>query len=378
MTTILELLSRRGIKVRKASNNKGGEYVSECPGCGGEGPGRKTHPADRFRIWPEQHEGTGSYWCRKCKRGGDCVQFLRDFEGLTFHQACERLGRTVPDSRDLTLKSPALPAVGKWDPKTHASPEALWRDQASKLSFWAYEQLLDKGSGQEQLKWLQHDRGLTPKTIDDFGLGWNPGKDGKDLFRSRESWGLSTILNEETGKPRRLWLPIGHVIPWFYKGELRRLRIRRVKPVPFGPPYYMVPGSSPGIMILPAHTTSRWAGQVWAIVESELDGLLVWQEAGDLCGVMAIGSASMRPDTEAMALLRRSVHTMVALDNDAPGQKEYAWWKEHISETVWHPVPIKKDPAEAFKAGVNIREWILAGLPEGLRYRHALNREVNA
>ncbi len=357
MTTIFDLLSRHGIQAKKVSTSKGGEYSSACPGCGGR---------DRFRIWPEEHEGTGGYWCRQCKRGGDCIQFLRDFEGLTFHQACERLGRPVPDSRDLTRRAPSLSSAGKWDPKVYASPEDLWREKATKLTWWAHDQLFESANAAE-LRWLQEVRGLTLDTVFFFALGWNPGLKGKDLFRPRESWGLMEVKSEETGKPRRLWLPVGLVIPWIYHDELRRLKIRRRKPVEFGPPYYVIPGSSMATMILPSRAANGWACKVWLVVEAELDAILVWQEAGDLCGVIALGSASVRPDAAAAAILRQAVHIIVALDNDEPGRKEFKWWAENMKESAWHPAPKGKDPAEAWKAGVNIREWVIAGLPEGLR-----------
>lgn len=365
MTTILDLLARRGIKIRKASNAKGGEYSSSCPGCGGVD--RHGDPSDRFRIWPEQHEGSGGYWCRQCKRGGDVIQFLRDFDGLTFREACERLGRPVPDSRDLTMRAPSLPSAGRRDPKTHVSPEALWKEKAVAFTWWAHEQLF---AHPDQLRFLQEARGLTVDTISAFGLGWNSGKDGRDFFRPRESWGLMEVQNEETGKPRRLWLPIGTVIPWFYKGEIWRLRIRRPDPREFGPKYYAVPGSSMGTMILPSRGADRQAGNMWVVVESELDAVLLHQEAGDVCGVMSTGSASPRPDAAASALLRNALHIMVAFNDDQGGRSNFPWWQENLRETVWHPVPRGKDPAEAWSLGVNIREWVIAGLPEGLRMMH--------
>ena len=83
---LLDLFSR-DTSLRKVANTYAGEYVGPCPWCGGEG---------RFHVWPDADPP--HYWCRVCKRGGDAIQYLRDREGLTFRQACEHLGRPLPEA----------------------------------------------------------------------------------------------------------------------------------------------------------------------------------------------------------------------------------------------------------------------------------------
>ena len=75
---VLELVGIAGISPKKVASTKGGEYHSACPACGGN---------DRFHVWPEQHGGNGSYWCRRCSKSGDNIQFLIDFEGLKGYSA---------------------------------------------------------------------------------------------------------------------------------------------------------------------------------------------------------------------------------------------------------------------------------------------------
>lgn len=75
---VLELAQKHGI-YKRISSAKGGEYAGPCPvksTCNGSGE-------DRFHIWPEQDDH-GSWWCRKCEKGGDAIQFLMDVEGLSF------------------------------------------------------------------------------------------------------------------------------------------------------------------------------------------------------------------------------------------------------------------------------------------------------
>lgn len=62
----------------------GSEHGGPCPWCGGD---------DRFRVWPDQGTGDlGRYWCRRCGRKGDIIDFLRDYKGLTFQEACKDAG----------------------------------------------------------------------------------------------------------------------------------------------------------------------------------------------------------------------------------------------------------------------------------------------
>lgn len=344
--------------LKKVASTRGGEYAGPCPGCGGD---------DRFRVWPEQNRDehqSGSYWCRHCGRGGDCIQFMRDFDGLSFQQACDRLGR--PLSNTWNLAAPSAPgAKKKWDPKHHGSPEARWREKAKKFGVWCYEQIFEHKT---VMAWLEA-RGIRENTVVRFNLGWNEG----DLYRDREAWGLSVIKNQKTGRRRPLWLPRGLVIPWFThergKPALARLRIRRDGDLSFGPRYYVVPGSSMATFIVPPVLSSAGTAErcIYVIVESELDAVLLAQEAGDLVGVAAMGSSAAKPDQATAEILARSPHILVALDFDPAGGKAWTWWKQAFFEAVRWPPPRGKDPGEAYQAGVDVRRWVIAGLPAGYR-----------
>ena len=99
------------------------------------------------------------------------------------------------------------------------------------------------------------------------------------------------------------------------------------------------------------------------IVESELDGLLIDQEAGDLVGTVALGSVGIRPDQEENELLKQADLILVSLDFDEAG----AWaswnlWTRTYPKAKRWPVPVGKDPGEAFQKGLSIRAWVEAGL----------------
>lgn len=350
---VIDLLRKHGIEPKKASGTHGGEYSSACPGCGGD---------DRFRIWPEQHEGQGGYWCRQCGKKGDAIQFLRDFDGLSFRQACERLGRPVPDSKDLRTGKPRASAPD-WRPRDPQAPGSAWSEHAKKLIAWGYEQLMGNDG---QLAWLKA-RGIPEAAVVLFGLGWIP----NDVYRVRESWGLPVIKDEKReGRPRPLWVPMGLVIPWFDGQTATRIRIRRPDPGD-GPRYYMVPGSASATMLIAPERKELVRREVYVVVESELDAIMLHCQASDVCGAVALGSNSAHPDVAAAAILEKAAVILNALDLDAAGSSQREWWTAHFPQSKRWPAGKHKDPGDAYKAGMNIREWVIAGLPEGMRVNYA-------
>jgi hypothetical protein len=124
------------------------------------------------------------------------------------------------------------------------------------------------------------------------------------------------------------------------------------------PRYVIVTGSRSSPM--------KWGrGTAWVVVESELDGWLLHQEVGDLVGVLAMGSAQARPDQETHRLLTGAGLILVSLDSDAAGAREaWGWWRAHYPNAKRWPVPIGKDPSEAYQKGLDLRAWVMAGLPE--------------
>ncbi|MFQ5736619.1 MAG: hypothetical protein ACE5GY_07120 [Thermodesulfobacteriota bacterium] len=120
----------------------------------------------------------------------------------------------------------------------------------------------------------------------------------------------------------------------------------------------------PATIIPPGHPTPHTA---WVVVGSASNAILVAQAAGDLVGAIALGSCSAKPDEAAAVLLTRAAFILVALDADDAGAKSWSWWREHYPQAERWPVPEGKDPGDYRKAGGDIRAWVLAGLPPGLR-----------
>jgi len=354
MENVIDILKSFGIEPKKAASTNGGEWHSPCPGCGGR---------DRFIVWPAQNGGEkaaeagagGTYHCRQCGKTGDAIQFFMDFGGCSFGEACAKLGIEVKRQAPLPkkLKAPAKNRANCFAPEPEPEgPSPLWSEKAGKFVEWSHKNLFKNDA---KLRWLLR-RGIRKDTVRRYRLGWNPGDNGRDLYRARKGWGLPDIF-KDNGKPKALWLPIGLVIPMIDNNRVVRVRIRR-----FGktePRYYVVPGSSMEVMM------SKPGCRTYVIIEAELDGALVDQEAGDLVGVIGLGNSSRKPGAEAVRHLKAAALILNALDYDAAGAKAFSWWRKVFQQSDRWPVPAGKDPGEAFAAGVNIREWVVAGLPKG-------------
>jgi DNA primase len=351
---ILDAVSSAGVPLKKAASTKGGEYAGPCPGCGGK---------DRFRCWPAEKGGEGSYWCRGCNSGGDLVQFLKDYCGYSYPDAFAAAGRSRPEDykavrfRPAVNKQSNVSGFEEFNPKVYETPVETWQVKAGEFVDKAHQALLSYDKAMEYL----NSRGLDEKAVKGFRLGWFAGEKGKNCaFRPRTSWGLSQIKNHKTGRDKMLWLPRGIIIPCFKNNRVYRIRIRRPKAdikTEHDVKYYVLPGSGMEVMDYNADKKSI------VIVEAELDAMLIARHAGSITGVVSLGSAMNKPGSSVFYNLKKTLRILVALDYDQAGQKAWVWWSQNFKNAKLWPVPDGKDPGEAFEKGINIKEWIKAGLP---------------
>jgi hypothetical protein len=343
MIDIVDLITRNGFSLKRVSVASK-EYAGPCPFCGGK---------DRFRVWPREGSNGGCYWCRGCRRSGDAIQFLRELKGLSFKEACDYLGVEKTSFR-IHLPSSIKPAIKSdtWTPKNVTDPNETWQAQAQRLIAYA-EKELEKNNGIK--RWLT-DRGINAQTIRESRLGWNP----KSLSYQRSDWDLPEKQNPD-GKEINLWIPVGLIIPYIRDNNIKRIRIRRTNSTNR---YYTVSGSSAEMMILGNNRDHV------VIVESELDALLIHQDAGDVVTTIALGSAQARPDTPSTNILTQAKLILIALDTgteekkEKAGYREWLWWKKHFKQSKRWPTVKGKDPGEAYRNGVSIRDWVMAGISE--------------
>lgn len=355
---------------------QGAHYVGKCPVCGG------SDDTTRFVV----NVADDFCHCYSCGFNADSVRFLRQIEGKTCPEAhrelgmaCERVECPLWDKcsrgrgeRPEQPKTSTPAAPRPTGPVIHQAdnPAELWQQKAAALVSYAHQQLL---GNQEQLDYLAG-RGLPRPAVEKYRLGYLP----ETIYRPRQAWGLPEELNDQ-GQPKKLWIPQGIVIPWADpagSGSIHRIRIRKqtLRDPQKDPRYHWLPGSGNDIICLNPEARAH------VIVESDLDGLLIDWLAGDLVATVPLGSCSTRPKATAFESLQKSRRILVALDSDepkwneqkqretAPGAEACGWWSKTFPET-WKrwPVPDGKDPGEAFQAGVDLRQWVLDGLPPALR-----------
>lgn len=99
------------------------------------------------------------------------------------------------------------------------------------------------------------------------------------------------------------------------------------------------------------------------IVESELDAILIQQEASEFICSIALGGVSKKPDAKLHELLQQAPSILLSLDFDNPGKKHYSFWMRHYSNLKPWPAPHDKSPGDSFKTvSISLLEWIRAGL----------------
>jgi hypothetical protein len=160
------------------------------------------------------------------------------------------------------------------------------------------------------------------------------------------------------GKNKKIFIPPGIVIPHAVNKSVISIRVRR------GPgDYFIVPGST----VVPMIVQPGSGFEAYVVCEAHLDAAAIAADAGDLVGVIACGSTSVRPTATQHTMLQQAKCLLIAMDMDGrPGKEAADWWCAHYPAAVRWPVPDGKDPGDAYKAGVDLREWVLAGCPPRL------------
>jgi len=329
---ILELANQLDISPKRVASTKGGEYHSACPLCGGK---------DRFIIWSV----IDRYFCRQCEVSGDAIQFCRDFMGMDYRAACAKVGIQGNSYSHIRRSN-----TYKFAPEKAETPPDMWQKNANNFTMQCHQNLL---LTKEALNLIQ-ERGLSLETIHEYSLGWNP----RNRFLPTAAWGLPASF-KENGDKRKLWLPKGIMIPTASKETLTKLKIRRSEwqEQDSLPKYVEVSGSMKGPSLY-----GNVATGVIIIVEAEFDAILIQQVAADICCSMALGGAGKKPDADSHHLLCNASRLLYSLDFDDAGKKAFRFWKSTYANLRPWPTPKGKSPGDAFKLGVNLRTWILAGI----------------
>jgi DNA primase len=316
-------------RLRRVASTHGGEWCGSCVGCGGQ---------DRLRVWP--HADTPGYWCRQCGAKGDAIQFLRDYERLSYREACARLGQPV----DERARGPGKPRPNA--PRLTAAPVAAWQARARALTE-ACEQALWTPAGAKALAYLRA-RGFADETLQAARVGYH----ATEERYAPELWGLPA-------DHKAIWLPPGITLPWFQAGELWRLIIRQAgAAVPKGKKYIAVSGAANTLYGLDTLHPNAPA----MIVEGVLDALAIVQAAGDLLRVVAAGSTTGGRLERCIGWLELASVVLVSFDADDAGEAAAAWWLKALGSKGKRWRPFFDDPSAMLQDGADVRAWSREGL----------------
>lgn len=312
------------------------------------GPPVKTSGKWLFWLCPFHDEKTPSFgvtnngdgwYCFGCGKSGDDAIAYRVARGqITRKEAAELRNEVDPSgtaSHRRRSSSPSPPPAPVRDPGN--PPPAAWREQAAAFVGYCQEKLFTK-AGRVGLEYLRG-RGLTNATVRAWGLGYHEAK----RFRPPQKWGL-----DAGGK--KIYLPAGVVIPWSVDGETWHVKTRRLGGK--GPKYIQVRGGQPALYGLDLVKGSR----VLVICEGELDAVLLWQEAGDLVDVVAIGSKTARVPTAYLGTLAKATRWLVAFDVDAEKKaQQWGTWSARVRRAR----PLQgNDLTDFHLEGGDLRRWV--------------------
>lgn len=280
-----------------------------------------------FAVTPDN----GRYHCFGCGASGDAITWLREREGLSFRDACDRL-----EALDL----PAHPVRVTSPMPDDEPPSVVWQERAARFVADC-ERTLWSARGTQELAYLRNTRDLTDVTIRRWRLGCNPAA----RWEKPEVWGLDA-------EARKVWLPRGVTIPCWVDGVLWYVKMRR----PAGrSKYWGIRGGKSALF----GGDLLGGGPVVLLCEGEFDAMLLLQEAGDLVGVAALGGASKRIGARWIVKLLEARRILAAFDTDLAGEEGAARLLLQY-ERMRRVHPLRgRDLTDFHQAGGNLRAWVV-------------------
>jgi len=320
-------------------------HSSRCPIHHGNNP-------TAFHVYRTQ-DGLEHYHCfTNCPEGangGDAIAFYMRWRQVDFKTAVTELAQRagiVPDNGNGQRPEPrpAKPVARVLIDQPDEPPSKIWSFRASVFIDYAESELW-KGTAQGAQDYLMFDRGLEENTIRHFRLGYNP----RDLFDDPAKWGQDA---------QRVWCPRGIVIPHTLFINVRRplpgdalaARIGAVKDLK-ETKFAGVRGGRRGMF---GTITGK---PIVVLAEGEFDTMLAHQSASEFCDVATLGGARHRLDSHDAALLAGASIIVAVLDDDEAGQRGAAYLAS-VTKRVCMVIPPDHDLTDAWKRGVNLRQWI--------------------
>lgn len=273
-------------------------------------------------------------WWSRNGEVGDGIQYLQRHCGMGFPEAVAILSESAivqnTASQHLNRQNLHCPGLIKKPEKWRTKK---WQRDAEKLIRVGRSYLLGP-NGKERIAYLVHQRGLNLDTIRQRRLGWLP---------------------EKRHMPSKLLIPC-----YDSQGHLIRIRFRMDTPNPGQQRYRISKGSNP----YSAYPIGVASAKPLMILESELDAILIAQQAAEHIGVLAMGTTAMKFNPAMIRYLCENIPIiLISLDNDQSGKQKTSQLIRELPNAIEWPVAEKygKDPGEAFKR-INLKHWVETGL----------------
>lgn len=282
---------------------RGSNLIGSCPFHNEKTPS--------FTIWPEK----GSYYCFGCGAGGDVITFMMQIERLDYVEAVKVLAERV---------GMQLPVDGEED-KLSKLKSRIYDANRAAAKFY-YERLISP-EGKEALGYLTQ-RGLLPKTIKQFGLGYAP-DEWDALVKHLKALGFTDYelkqanLVSETKKGslidryrNRVMFPVIDL-----RGNFIAFSGRKLKEEDYGGKYVNTsdtPVYKKSANMFALNFAKNHCAERVILVEGNMDVISLHQ-AGFNMAVAALGTAFTAD--QARLLARYSDEVVVTMDADSAGAK---------------------------------------------------------
>jgi len=159
------------VRLRRSGANR---YMGLCPFHNEKSPSFTVHVVYQF------------YKCFSCGVSGDVVKFVMEKEGLSFHEALKSLAERYG------IPMPKRSQYADEDSKLRGALLAM-HEQAEE----AFRANLKSQAGEAARSYIAK-RGLSPETVEHFGLGYSD-RSGRALVRLFEQRGFPVAQMEESG-----------------------------------------------------------------------------------------------------------------------------------------------------------------------------------
>ena len=297
-TNIVEIVSECGVALRPA----GRDYKGLCPFHDEKTPS--------FTVSVQKQ----IFYCFGCQTGGNVISFVQKYEGKSFRETVEWLA----DRLNIPLPSQGVRETAQR--KRITSLEDLNHFAVEHY----HRQLIADRNGAPALQYLKH-RGVQPKTIRLFQLGYAPGR--REFFKAAVEKGFTTqqlidaglIKDEDRGPQDRFWnrllFPICNErgVPVAFGG---RALSEEQQPKYLNSPATVLYNKSNLLYNLDKARQSIYKQQRVLLVEGYMDALMLYQSGIE--NVVASSGTSLSEE-HAGLLKRFAPEVVIVYDGDASG-----------------------------------------------------------